>query len=66
MATTLGCRLTRRDMPPHPGIEITRADRRISRRDPMIPETVVEISRVTTCESSQLRRHDLTVIVSVH
>ena len=40
----------------------TRAERRISRQGPMAPETVVEISRVTTCETSQLRRHYLTVI----
>jgi hypothetical protein len=29
-------------------------------------ERVVEISRVTTCESSQLRRHSLTVIGEVY
>ena len=61
-----GAHLTRREMAPHPGIEITRAERRISRQDPVALETVVEISRVTTCESSPVRRHGLTVISDVN
>ena len=60
--------LTRREVAPHLGA-FTRAERRISaQRGPIgAPcESVVEISRVTTCETSQLRRHYRTVISVVY